>query len=611
MEAKNETFAPQHPDQYLSWKATSEQSERVDALAEDPRLVILWAGYPFSRDYNKPRGHAFAVTDVRETLRTGAPKNAEDGPLPMACWSCKSPDVARLIQKDGEDGYFHGKWARGGPEIVNNLGCADCHNTASPEFAKGKPELTLSRPYAARAMEAIGKPFEKAGRFDQQSMVCGQCHVEYYFDGKNKAVKFPWDDGMKVENMEQYYDKIAFSDWTNSLSKTPMLKAQHPEYETWTAGIHGKNNVTCIDCHMPKVQNAEGKLYTDHKIGNPFDNFAQTCANCHTQDKAALQKVVAERKQSINDLKIKVEDQLVHAHFEAKAALDAGHPVDLPRVGLFAEGVAVKRIGDETFRLCQEYLDDIITVDSDAICAAMKDLFEDVRAVAEPSGALALAGMKKYIAQHNIRGERLAHILSGANVNFHGLRYVSERCELGEQREALLAVTIPEEKGSFLKFCQLLGGRSVTEFNYRFADAKNACIFVGVRLSRGLEERKEILQMLNDGGYSVVDLSDDEMAKLHVRYMVGGRPSHPLQERLYSFEFPESPGALLRFLNTLGTHWNISLFHYRSHGTDYGRVLAAFELGDHEPDFETRLNELGYDCHDETNNPAFRFFLAG
>ena len=270
VEAKNETFAPQHPDQYLSWKATSEQSERVDALAEDPRLVILWAGYPFSRDYNKPRGHAFAVTDVRETLRTGAPKNAEDGPLPMACWSCKSPDVARLIQKDGEDGYFHGKWARGGPEIVNNLGCADCHNTASPEFAKGKPELTLSRPYAARAMEAIGKPFEKAGRFDQQSMVCGQCHVEYYFDGKNKAVKFPWDDGMKVENMEQYYDN------------------------------------------------------TDHKIGNPFDNFAQTCANCHTQDKAALQKVVAERKQSINDLKIKVEDQLVHAHFEAKAALDAG-----------------------------------------------------------------------------------------------------------------------------------------------------------------------------------------------------------------------------------------------------------------------------------------------
>ncbi|CAH0291744.1 threonine ammonia-lyase, biosynthetic [Erwinia aphidicola] len=294
-----------------------------------------------------------------------------------------------------------------------------------------------------------------------------------------------------------------------------------------------------------------------------------------------------------------------------KAALDAGHPVDLPRVGLFAEGVAVKRIGSETFRLCQEYLDDIITVDSDAICAAMKDLFDDVRAVAEPSGALALAGMKKYIQQHQIQGERLAHVLSGANVNFHGLRYVSERCELGEQREALLAVTIPEQQGSFLRFCQLLGGRSVTEFNYRYANADEACIFVGVRLTRGMEERHEILQLLSEGGYQVVDLSDDEMAKLHVRYMVGGRPSKPLRERLFSFEFPEAPGALLRFLQTLGTHWNISLFHYRSHGTDYGRVLAAFELSDSEPQFEEHLAALGYDFHDETNNPAFRFFLAG
>jgi threonine dehydratase len=202
-------------------------------------------------------------------------------------------------------------------------------------------------------------------------------------------------------------------------------------------------------------------------------------------------------------------------------------------------------------------------------------------------------------------------VLSGANVNFHGLRYVSERCELGEQREALLAVTIPERKGSFLNFCQLLGGRSVTEFNYRYADADNACIFVGVRLTRGHAERKEIIDLLNDGGYQVVDLSDDEMAKLHVRYMVGGRPSKPLRERLYSFEFPESPGALLKFLHTLGTHWNISLFHYRSHGTDFGRVLAAFELTDQEPEFEKNLSALGYDCHNESDNPAFRFFLQG
>jgi len=294
-----------------------------------------------------------------------------------------------------------------------------------------------------------------------------------------------------------------------------------------------------------------------------------------------------------------------------KAALEAGEPVDLARVGLFAEGVAVKRIGSETFRLCQEYLDDIITVDSDAICAAVKDLFEDVRAVAEPSGALALAGMKKYIQLHDIKGERLAHVLSGANVNFHGLRYVSERCELGEQREALLAVTIPEQQGSFLKFCQTIGGRSITEFNYRYADADNACIFVGVRLTRGLEERSEIISQLSEAGYHVVDLSDDEMAKLHVRYMVGGRPSKPLRERLFSFEFPEAPGALLKFLQTLGAHWNISLFHYRSHGTDYGRVLAAFEANDQEPDFETHLTALGYEWHDEASNPAFRFFLAG
>ena len=293
-----------------------------------------------------------------------------------------------------------------------------------------------------------------------------------------------------------------------------------------------------------------------------------------------------------------------------KAALDAGHPVELPKVGLFAEGVAVKRIGDETFRLCQQYLDDVITVDSDAICAAMKDLFDDVRAVAEPSGALALAGMKKYIQQHNIRGENLAHVLSGANVNFHVLRYVSERCELGEQREGVFAVTIPEEKGSFLRFCQALGPRVVTEFNYRYSGSDEASVFVSVRADEGPGARQTILDGLSAAGFSATDLSDDEMAKLHVRYMVGGRPSAPLQERLFSFEFPEAPGALLKFLETLGTHWNITLFHYRSHGTDYGRVLAAFEIQEGDVQFEQHLNALGYDFRDETGNAAFARFLA-
>lgn len=293
-----------------------------------------------------------------------------------------------------------------------------------------------------------------------------------------------------------------------------------------------------------------------------------------------------------------------------KAALDAGHPVDLTRVGLFAEGVAVKRIGDETFRLCQQYIDDIVIVNSDEICAAVKDLFDDVRAIAEPSGAVALAGLKKYVEQHNIRGENLAHILSGANLNFHNLRYVSERCELGEKREALLAVTIPEKKGSFLTFCQLLGGRSVTEFNYRYHDDKSACIFVGVRISKS-SEKDDILQELTAAGYSIVDLSEDEMAKLHVRYMIGGKPCKPIQEQMYSFEFPEFQGALLKFLQTLGTNWNISMFHYRSHGTDYGRVLAAFEITKTATqEFDKHLTKLGYGFHNETQNPSLKLFLT-
>lgn len=293
-----------------------------------------------------------------------------------------------------------------------------------------------------------------------------------------------------------------------------------------------------------------------------------------------------------------------------KAALDEGKPVDLDRVGLFAEGVAVKRIGDETFRLCQQYIDDIITVDSDEICAAVKDLFDDVRAIAEPSGAVALAGLKKYVEKHNITGENLAHILSGANLNFHSLRYVSERCELGEKREVLLAVTIPEKKGSFLSFCQLLGGRSVTEFNYRYHDDHSACIFVGVKISKN-NEKDEITQELTAAGYRVVDLTEDEMAKLHVRYMIGGKPCKVIQEQVYSFEFPESQGALFKFLQTLGTNWNISMFHYRSHGTDYGRVLAAFEIADkNNEEFNKHLMALGYGFHNETKNPSLQLFLT-
>ncbi|CSB41194.1 threonine dehydratase [Vibrio cholerae] len=294
-----------------------------------------------------------------------------------------------------------------------------------------------------------------------------------------------------------------------------------------------------------------------------------------------------------------------------KAALDAGKPVVLDQVSMFADGVAVKRIGDETFRLCQQYIDGHVTVSSDEICAAVKDIFEDTRAIAEPSGALALAGLKKFAEQQQLKGKQLGTVLSGANTNFHGLRYVSERCELGEKREGLLAVTIPERKGAFFDFCQIIGNRAVTEFNYRYNDDQLANIFVGVRLVGGPDELKSIIHELRQSGYPVQDLSDDEMAKLHIRYMIGGRPSKPLTERLYSFEFPEYPGALLKFLSMLGTHWNISLFNYRNHGADYGRVLCGFELD--TPDlvrFSEHLVELGYRYKDETDNPAYRFFLA-
>lgn len=291
------------------------------------------------------------------------------------------------------------------------------------------------------------------------------------------------------------------------------------------------------------------------------------------------------------------------------AALSAGTPVWLHKVGLFAEGVAVRCVGDETFRLCQKYLDDIITVDNDEMCAAIKDLFEDVRAIAEPSGALALAGMKKYIQKHKIYGERLAHILSGANINFHELRYISERCELGEQREALIAVNIPERKGSFLEFYKILKNRSITEFNYCYNGSKNVCIFIGIRLKNGRTERKKIIQEIIEHGFQPIDLSDDEIAKLHVKYMVGTRLFKPAKEKIFSFEFPEAPGALLKFLQTLGTRWNISLFHYRNHGTDYGRVLAGFELLQQESEFNQYLSKLGYEWHDVTKNPIFKILL--
>jgi threonine dehydratase len=291
-------------------------------------------------------------------------------------------------------------------------------------------------------------------------------------------------------------------------------------------------------------------------------------------------------------------------------SLRAGKRVTLDRVGIFADGVAVRRVGEETFRLARQYVDEILLVTTDQICAAIQDIFEDTRAIVEPAGALAVAGIKKYVARDACTNRALVAINGGANMNFDRLRYVAERGDLGAQREALLAVEIPEAPGSFLRFCGLLAGHSVTEFNYRYRDAKTAQLFVGLSLTHGKSERGALVKMLSDAGFPVHDMTDDETAKLHVRYMVGGQPRELKDERLYRFEFPERPGALLKFLKAVGPAWNVSLFHYRNHGSDHGRVLAGIQVPSETlTDFFLHLNELQYAYSEETENPAYKLFL--
>ncbi|HEY5019768.1 MAG TPA: threonine ammonia-lyase, biosynthetic [Steroidobacteraceae bacterium] len=296
-------------------------------------------------------------------------------------------------------------------------------------------------------------------------------------------------------------------------------------------------------------------------------------------------------------------------------SLRAGRRITLERVGLFAEGVAVRRVGEENFELAKRYVDEIVLVNTDEICAAIQDIFEDTRSISEPAGALAVAGIKHLLARNNWRDQRLVAINSGANLNFDRLRHVAERADLGAEREALLAVEIPEQPGSFLHFCEALGQRSITEFNYRAQVSERARIFVGFGLSGGHDERAAVIAQVRAAGYPVTDMSGNEIAKLHIRYMIGGRgragSEYGHDELLYRFEFPERPGALLRFLRAIGSAWNISLFHYRNHGSDYGRVLAGIEVPKAErEEFLLHLNELHYPYTDETGNAAYRMFLG-
>jgi threonine dehydratase len=292
-------------------------------------------------------------------------------------------------------------------------------------------------------------------------------------------------------------------------------------------------------------------------------------------------------------------------------SLRAGKRITLERVGTFADGVAVKRVGEEPLRLAKLYVDEIVLVSTDQICAAIQDIFEDTRSIAEPSGALAVAGLKKYVGRESCMERTLIAINCGANMNFDRLRYVAERADIGAQREALLAIEIPESPGSFLRFCEIVGNRSVTEFNYRYSSAGSAQIFVGLALMQGKSERDSLLKTIAAGGFTVRDMTENEMAKQHVRYMVGGHAHGLADERLFRFEFPERPGALLKFLRAIGDTWNISLFHYRNHGSDYGRVLAGIQVpAATRTDFLLHIAELQYAYTEETDNPAYKIFLG-
>ncbi|WP_223550489.1 ammonia-forming cytochrome c nitrite reductase [Aestuariivivens sp. NBU2969] len=329
-EPRNDEWGKNFPAEYQSFLQTTDTSfvsfqggsAMRDMLDEDSRLVVLWAGYGFSKDYNQGRGHQYAVEDLRNTLRTGAPKGKGDGPMPATCWTCKSPDVPRLMNEQGIAEFYKGKWADKGEEVVNPIGCADCHDSKTMK-------LTISRPALVEAFEDMGKDINQATHQEMRSLVCAQCHVEYYFDknlpGKEGIpyLKFPWKDGMSVEAMEKYYDELNFKDWTHKLSRAPMLKAQHPGYETYLTGVHADRGVSCADCHMP-YKSEGGQKFTDHHIQSPLNNVANACQVCHREDADKLKLNVFERQQKSTESRLKLEDALVRMHVEAKKCWDLG-----------------------------------------------------------------------------------------------------------------------------------------------------------------------------------------------------------------------------------------------------------------------------------------------
>ena len=330
IEPRDSIWGLNYPRQYQSYMKTRDTtfksmygtSGHHDILDSDPELVILWAGYGFSKDYNAPKGHAWAIDDIHKTLRTGAPMKDGEGPMPSTCWTCKSTDVPRLMEEIGVAEYYTGKWADKGPEVVNPIGCADCHN---PKTMK----LTITRPALVEAFEAMGKDINQVSHQEMRSLVCAQCHVEYYFDGKKpgkgkaKYLTFPWKNGMTAENMEKYYDDFDFADWVHPLSKTPMLKAQHPDYEIFKMGVHAKRGVSCADCHMP-YQSEGGQKFTNHHMGSPLANVEKSCFVCHREKVDDLVTDVYERQTKIKEGTKKLTRLIAMAHIEAAKAWDLG-----------------------------------------------------------------------------------------------------------------------------------------------------------------------------------------------------------------------------------------------------------------------------------------------
>ncbi|GAB1373899.1 ammonia-forming cytochrome c nitrite reductase [Bacteroidales bacterium] len=324
IESRSSIWGENYPREYETWKKTADSTFASkhhgnifqDVLQERPAMVVLWAGYAFSMDYSAPRGHSYAIRDIHNTLRTGAPMTAEEGPQPATCWSCKSPDVPRLMAEAGIEEFYKNKWAAYGHEVVNPIGCADCHNPQNMN-------INISRPALAEAFERQGKDISKSTIQDLRSLACAQCHVEYYFKGDGKYLTFPWDKGMTVEAMEEYYDEVGFTDWTHKLSKAPMLKAQHPDYELFQLGPHAQRGLSCADCHMPYKTDGAIK-YSDHQLVSPLMNIDRTCQSCHRDSKENLMKYVYEYQDKALEIRNRVETELSKAHIGAKYAWDNG-----------------------------------------------------------------------------------------------------------------------------------------------------------------------------------------------------------------------------------------------------------------------------------------------